>query len=80
MLDALISCKEPKTGTDGTMSSSVDIANPATGDDIHMIVKELLGILDAHGAPLDPMRAFDCAEPSARGGHALCMPRRRDAT
>jgi ribonucleoside-diphosphate reductase alpha chain len=41
MLDALISHKEPKTGTDGTMSWSVDVANPATGDDIHMIVKEL---------------------------------------
>ena len=41
MLDALISRKEPKTGTDGTMSWSVDVSNPATGDDIHMIVKEL---------------------------------------
>ena len=41
MIDALISRKEPKTGTDGTMSWSVDISNPATGDDIHMIVKEL---------------------------------------
>jgi ribonucleoside-diphosphate reductase alpha chain len=41
MLDALISRKEPKTGTDGTMSWSVDVVNPATGDDIHMIVKEL---------------------------------------
>ncbi|RPH45473.1 MAG: ribonucleoside-diphosphate reductase, adenosylcobalamin-dependent, partial [Burkholderiales bacterium] len=41
MLDALISRKEPKTGTDGTMSWSVDVANPATGDDIHVIVKEL---------------------------------------
>jgi ribonucleoside-diphosphate reductase alpha chain len=41
MLDALISRKEPKTGTDGTMSWSVDVANPSTGDDIHMIVKEL---------------------------------------
>ncbi|MFO0234678.1 MAG: ribonucleoside-diphosphate reductase, adenosylcobalamin-dependent, partial [Burkholderiales bacterium] len=41
MLDALVSRKEPKTGTDGTMSWSVDVANPATGDDIHMIVKEL---------------------------------------
>jgi len=41
MLDALISRKEPKTGTDGTMSWSVDVANPATADDIHMIVKEL---------------------------------------
>jgi ribonucleoside-diphosphate reductase alpha chain len=41
MLDALISRKEPKTGTDGTMSWSVDVSNPATGDDIHMVVKEL---------------------------------------
>ena len=41
MLDALISRKEPKTGTDGTMSWSVDVANATTGDDIHMIVKEL---------------------------------------
>jgi ribonucleoside-diphosphate reductase alpha chain len=41
MLDALISRKEPKTGTDGTMSWSVDVVNSATGDDIHMIVKEL---------------------------------------
>jgi ribonucleoside-diphosphate reductase alpha chain len=41
MLDALISRKEPKTGTDGTMSWSVDVVNPATGDDIHMILKEL---------------------------------------
>ncbi len=41
MIDALISHKEPKTGTDGTMSWSVDVSNPATGDDIHMIVKEL---------------------------------------
>jgi len=42
MLDALFSRKEPKTGTDGTMSWSVDVANPATGDDIHMILKELV--------------------------------------
>jgi ribonucleoside-diphosphate reductase alpha chain len=42
MLDALFSRKEPKTGTDGTMSWSVDVVNPATGDDIHMILKELV--------------------------------------
>lgn len=40
MIDALFSRKEPKSGTDGTMSWSVDINNVNTGDDIHMIVKE----------------------------------------
>lgn len=40
MIDALFSKKEPKSGTDGTMSWSVDIKNPATGDDFLMIVKE----------------------------------------
>jgi ribonucleoside-diphosphate reductase alpha chain len=163
MLDALISRKEPKTGTDGTMSWSVDVANPATGDDIHMIVKELtlpdgtrrpysvwlagsyprafdgltrllsldmrivdtawigrklaklvdfaeprgdfwaqvpgdtkrrvwpstiaylarlllhryqmLGILDANGTPLDPMRAFASTGPAADGGAAVTAAR-----
>ncbi len=40
MIDALFSKKEPKSGTDGTMSWSVDIKNPSTGDDLLMIVKE----------------------------------------
>ncbi|MET3105739.1 ribonucleoside-diphosphate reductase alpha chain [Oxalobacteraceae bacterium GrIS 1.18] len=40
MIDALFSKKEPKSGTDGTMSWSVDIKNPSTGDDFLMIVKE----------------------------------------
>lgn len=40
MIAALFSRKEPKSGTDGTMSWSVDIKNPATGDDLLMIVKE----------------------------------------
>lgn len=42
MMHALFSKKEPKSGTDGTMSWSVDINNPATGDDFHMIVKECI--------------------------------------
>lgn len=40
MIAALFSKKEPKSGTDGTMSWTVDIKNPVTGDDFLMIVKE----------------------------------------
>ena len=42
MLDALISKKEPKAGPNGTMSWTVDINNPATGDDFVLGVKELV--------------------------------------
>jgi ribonucleoside-diphosphate reductase alpha chain len=42
VLDALLSPKEPKTGTDGTMSWTVDIYNPATGDDFVLGLKELV--------------------------------------
>ena len=41
VLDALMSPKEPKTGTDGTLSWTVDILNPATDDDFVMGLKEL---------------------------------------
>lgn len=41
IFDALMSAKEPKTGTGGTMSWSVDVVNPATGDDLCMSLKEL---------------------------------------
>jgi len=41
VLDALMSAKEPKTGTEGTMSWTVDINNPATNDDFVMGLKEL---------------------------------------
>jgi len=37
-----MSPNEPKTGTDGTMSWTVDILNPATGDDFVLGVKELM--------------------------------------
>jgi ribonucleoside-diphosphate reductase alpha chain len=37
----LFSEKEPKTGPDGTLSWSVDILNPAMGDDFVLTVKEL---------------------------------------
>jgi len=41
VLDSLMSPKEPKTGTDGTMSWTVDILNAVTGDDFVMGLKEL---------------------------------------
>lgn len=42
VLQALMSPKEPKTGPDGTLSWTVDIYNPATGDDFVMGLKELV--------------------------------------
>ena len=42
VLDALFAKKEPKTGTDGTMSWSVDVYNPSSGDDFVLILKELM--------------------------------------
>jgi ribonucleoside-diphosphate reductase alpha chain len=42
ILDALMSPKEPKTGPDGTLSWTVDVLNPATGDDFVMGLKELV--------------------------------------
>jgi ribonucleoside-diphosphate reductase alpha chain len=41
VLDALMSPKEPKTGPNGTMSWTVDIHNPSTGDDFVLGLKEL---------------------------------------
>ena len=40
--DAMFSLKEPKSGTDGTLSWTVDIKNPATGDDCVLFLKELV--------------------------------------
>ena len=42
MMDALFAKKEPKTGTDGTMSWTVDIVNAGTGDDFVLGLKELV--------------------------------------
>ena len=41
MMDALFARKEPKTGTDGTMSWTVDISNAGSGDDFVLGLKEL---------------------------------------
>ena len=40
LADAMFSRKEPKSGTDGTLSWTVDVSNPTTGDDFAMFVKE----------------------------------------
>ena len=40
LVDAMFSRKEPKSGVDGTLSWTVDVDNPATGDDFAMFVKE----------------------------------------
>jgi len=42
VLDALFAKKEPKTGTDGTMSWTVDVFNPSSADDFVLILKELM--------------------------------------
>jgi len=42
VLDALFAKKEPKTGTDGTMSWSVDVLNRNSGDDFVLLLKELV--------------------------------------
>lgn len=41
VLDTLFSQEEPKTGTDGTLSWTVDIYNPATGEDFVLGLKEI---------------------------------------
>lgn len=40
LMDALMSKKEPKAGTGGTLSWTVDVQNPATGDDFVLFLKE----------------------------------------
>jgi ribonucleoside-diphosphate reductase alpha chain len=41
IIDTMFSLKEPKTGTDGTMSWTIDILNPRTGDDFVLGLKEI---------------------------------------
>ena len=42
LVDAMFSRKEPKSGVDGTLSWTVDVNNPATGDDFALFVKECI--------------------------------------
>jgi ribonucleoside-diphosphate reductase alpha chain len=41
VLDAMFAVDEPRTGTDGTLSWTVDIVNPASGEDFVLGVKEI---------------------------------------
>ena len=41
VLDAMYAKEEPRTGTDGTLSWTVDINNPATGEDFVLGLKEV---------------------------------------
>lgn len=41
VLEAMFAVEEPRTGTDGTLSWTVDIANPASGEDFVLGVKEI---------------------------------------
>ena len=41
VLDAMFSRDEPKTGTDGTLSWTVDISNPAAGEEFVLGLKEI---------------------------------------
>jgi ribonucleoside-diphosphate reductase alpha chain len=41
VMETMFSLKEPKTGTDGTMSWTVDVLNPRTGDDFVLGLKEI---------------------------------------
>jgi ribonucleoside-diphosphate reductase alpha chain len=41
VVDAMFALKEPKTGTDGTMSWTVDVLNPSTDDDFVLGLKEI---------------------------------------
>ena len=41
VLDAMFSVDEPRTGADGTLSWTVDVANPAAGDEFVLCLKEM---------------------------------------
>ncbi len=41
VIDTMFTREEPKTGTDGTLSWTVDISNPATGEDFVLGLKEI---------------------------------------
>lgn len=49
--DAVFSIAEPKTGADGTLSWTVDIQNPATGEDFVLGLKEITLPGDGAGNP-----------------------------
>jgi ribonucleoside-diphosphate reductase alpha chain len=50
VLDAMFSVDEPRTGTDGTLSWTVDVSNPASGDEFVLGLKEI-HMPDGHTRP-----------------------------
>lgn len=55
VVDALFSRFEPRTGADGTLSWTVDVQNPTTGDDFVLGLKEItLPAPDGHGTVTRP--------------------------
>ena len=42
VLDAMFAVEEPRTGTDGTLSWTVDVRNPASGEDFVLGLKEIM--------------------------------------
>ncbi|GAB6049509.1 hypothetical protein JCM16106_03530 [Hydrogenophilus islandicus] len=55
VVDALFSRFEPRTGADGTLSWTVDVQNPTTGDDFVLGLKEItLPSPDGHGTVTRP--------------------------
>ncbi len=59
--DSMFCAKEPKTGTDGTLSWTVDVKNPATGDDFVLFLKELV-LPDGSHRPFSVWLAGDYPE------------------
>ena len=58
VLDSMFSLKEPKTGTDGTLSWTVDVQNPASGEDFVLGLKEITLPGDSAGYPSGITRPY----------------------
>ena len=76
LVDAMFSRKEPKSGVDGTLSWTVDILNPGTGDDFAMFVKECVlpdgskrpfSVWLSGAYPMRVQRADEVAQPRHAG-------------
>jgi len=57
LMDAMFALKEPKTGTDGTMSWTVDVLNARTGDDFVLGLKEI-ALPDHDGSAVGVTRPY----------------------
>ncbi|MFN0160889.1 MAG: adenosylcobalamin-dependent ribonucleoside-diphosphate reductase [Burkholderiales bacterium] len=57
VLDAMFAVQEPRTGTDGTLSWTVDIVNPQSGEEFVLGLKEI-ALPSFDGAPAGMMRPY----------------------